>query len=186
MQVKLSSTWLADCCFFFIFFLFSAKRNHLFFSFLYYLYNRYSIPIVFPRKTHIVFRDVAPMQQKKQRYTKKKPVLLSLVFGYKSSTVQEVRAVSCPDCRGLSLKSWCLSPSRCHCGYPLPGFSLAVVCGLRRDEPTSPGSRNGHASPQMGPGKRQRHVWKRKRLPFIIFTFPAHTVLSQSHVILHY
>lgn len=109
------------------------------------------------------------MQQNKQRNTKK-TVLLSLVFGYKSSTVQEVRAVSCPDCRGLSLKSWCLSPSRCHCGYPLPGFSLAVVCGLHRDEPTSPGSRNGHASPQMGPGKRQRHVWKRKRLPFIIFT----------------
>lgn len=116
--------------------------------------NRSLIPIVNPGHTKalnvgVAFSSVILFLHCK--LNKKGPFVFSSWPGFVSNTIQGVRVGSCPDCRGPSQKSWCLSLNRHHCGCPPQGFSPVFVCGLHWGEPAGPDSQNDHASHQMDP-----------------------------------
>lgn len=138
-----------------VFVFFIIKRGWPFLLSLQHLYNRILIPILNPGLTKALNIGVALSSVilfLHCKLNKKVPFVFNSWPHFECTTVQGVRAGSCPGCRGPSQRSWCLSLNRRCCARPPPGFSPVFACGWHWDEPAGPGSQNDHAFHQMGPG----------------------------------
>lgn len=154
-QAKLASIWLVDGDFIFLFFFIIERMNDFSLSLcLKHLSNRKLISTSYLNLNRVALSSVIVFLHCKTQ--QKVPFAFSPWPHLKSKTIHEVRAGSCPGCRGPSRRSWCLSLNHHRCARPPLRFSLVSACGWHSGEPTGPGSQNGRAFHQMGPGSDRR------------------------------